>query len=79
MTDFEIRRALISICETLKVQAIHLFSLHRSTVKMYEAAKKELPDFELAYDSVNPEIKDYPGNSGLLQQVDALLAQLKKP
>jgi hypothetical protein len=78
MDDFEIRKSLIAICETLKIQAINLSSLHRSTVKMYEAAKNELPNFELAYDSANPEIKDYPGSAELLRQVDSLLAQLKK-
>ncbi|MGC2697502.1 MAG: hypothetical protein WA738_17075 [Candidatus Angelobacter sp.] len=78
MTDFETRQALIAICETLKMQAVYSASLHRSAVRLFEALKKELPNLGEAYDSVNPEIRDYPGSAELLQKVDALLAQLQK-
>ena len=78
MMDFETHQTLIVICETLKMQALYSASLHHSAVRLFEALKKELPNLGQAYDSVNPEIRDYPGSAELLQKVDALLAQLKK-
>ena len=80
MSDDETREALVAICEVLKVEYKYLGSLQRGQAALFDALKKEIPTIEQRYAESAKQAfgQDYPGTAERLEQLDALLQQLKK-
>lgn len=80
MTDSDTRESLITICEVLKEEFLYLASLNSAMRSLFGALKQQLPNFEAHYKDqgasfggTSPEMREK------IEQLDALLQQLRKP
>jgi hypothetical protein len=80
MNDSETRETLIAMGEILKGEFLYLASLHRGFYALFESLKQELPGIEKRYSEAAGWAidKEYPGTREKIEQLDALLQQLKK-
>jgi GrpB-like predicted nucleotidyltransferase (UPF0157 family) len=80
VTDVDNRATLVAICEALKVQYVSLGSLERSFYALFQALLRHHPDLEQQYLEVaNRAVSaENPATASRIQQLDALLEQLKK-
>ncbi len=80
MNEPETRETLIAICESLKGQYISLGSLERSFHLLFQVIEHYHPDAGEQYDAVASKAlwQENPATRERIEQLDALLQQLKK-